>query len=61
VRSFHILKLPATEKLFKSITLEGFSQLVSVFIDINQNFIFYFLHNKADKKIYIYQRIYRKC
>jgi hypothetical protein len=31
--------------------LEGFFQLVSVFIDASQNFIFYFLHNKAAKNL----------
>jgi hypothetical protein len=30
--------------------LEEFSQLVSVFIETSQNFIFYFLHKKATKK-----------
>ncbi len=30
--------------------LEGFLQLVSVFIEASQNFIFYILHNKAAKK-----------
>ncbi len=37
-----------------------FSQLVSVFIKASQNFIFYFLHNKAAKKFKNYRRIYRK-
>jgi hypothetical protein len=31
--------------------LEGFSQLVSVFIEASQNCIFYFLHNKAAKNV----------
>jgi hypothetical protein len=31
--------------------LEGFLQLVSVFIEASQNFIFYFLHNKAAKNL----------
>ncbi len=30
--------------------LEGFSQLVNIFIKVRQNFIFYFLNNKAAKK-----------
>ncbi len=38
--------------------LEGFSQFVSVFIEAIQNFIFYFLHNKAAKHFLNYQRIY---
>jgi hypothetical protein len=29
--------------------LEGFSQLVRVFIEASQNCIFYFIHNKAAK------------
>jgi hypothetical protein len=40
--------------------LEGFLQLVSVFIEASQNFIFYFLYNKAAKKFKICQHIYRK-
>jgi len=30
--------------------LVKFPELVSVFIEASQNFIFYFLHNKAAKK-----------
>jgi hypothetical protein len=33
--------------------LEGFLQLVSVFKEASQNLIFYFLHNKAAKKLFI--------
>ncbi len=40
--------------------LAGFSQLVSVFIEESQNFVFYFLHNKVAKKFKNYQRTYRK-
>ncbi len=41
----------ATSILKRFTVLEGFSQLVSVFIEASQNFIFYFLHNKAAKKM----------
>ncbi len=40
--------------------LEGFLQLVSVFIEASQNLIFYFLHNKAAKKFKNYRRMYKK-
>jgi hypothetical protein len=35
--------------------LEGFLQLVSVFIEASQNFIFYFLDNKLAKKFKHYK------
>ncbi len=40
--------------------LKGFSQLLSVFIEASQNFVFNFLHNKAVNKFTNYQRIYKK-
>ncbi len=40
--------------------LKGFLKLVSAFIETSQNFIFYFLHNKAAEKFKNYGRINRK-
>ncbi len=37
--------------------LEAFLQLVSVFIEASQNFIFYFLHNKAAIKFKNYRYV----
>jgi hypothetical protein len=45
-------RVPATSnKQFEESYWKDFLQLLSVFIEASQNFIFYFLHNKAAKKL----------
>ncbi len=48
--------VPAPQQAVWRGLLEGFLQLEGVFIEASQNFIFYFLHNKAAKKIQNYRR-----
>jgi hypothetical protein len=51
-------QLPVSRnKQFEEGLLEGFSQLVSVFIEASKNFIFYFLHNNPAKNLQNYLRI----